>query len=512
MVCPKCNSELPEQSTYCNKCGTNIEKYNERKFTKIAPFSIVITLLIIGIYVLLTSTTNIKFENSNVELYVGDTHTFNITLEPDYARNKDYLLSTDNKDIITIEKDTIKAKKSGNAKISLKQNNKVFDICTVTVKDIEPTNIEFANDFESILIGREIQPPIVFTPAETTDKKINYSISDESIAEIKDGKIIGKKEGSIEITATHLTQQLETSIKIKVLPIQPEEISIKNNEILYIGDTITLDIVSTPPDITYKDYNINSSNKNVLEVKGSELTAKKAGKSTISVTHKSGAKTTKEFEIKPVDVSSVKITTSNTTLNVGDKLKVEFEILPEKATDKSVTWEPSDKTIATIDKTGTISAKAPGDVTITITASNGKTDSKKFTIKPKPVSVSNGFIKKPSGSREAPVTIHAPTTSNCYVYFKNINNNSNSFSMYVAKNTTCEVNAPIGTYELYYATGTTWYGSKYKFGDGTGYFKADKTFTFYYLGNYVYGTEVTLYSVYNGNMGTDPISESAFPD
>lgn len=55
---------------------------------------------------------------------------------------------------------------------------------------------------------------------------------------------------------------------------------------------------------------------------------------------------------------------------------------------------------------------------------------------------------------------------------------------------------------------------KYKFGVGTDYYKANKLFEFYLSlsGDYVYGTELTLYTVSGGNLGMSEINENDFPD
>lgn len=73
------------------------------------------------------------------------------------------------------------------------------------------------------------------------------------------------------------------------------------------------------------------------------------------------------------------------------------------------------------------------------------------------------------------------------------------------------IDVPIGIYKLYYATGTTFYGSKELFGSKTSCYEADELLSFYLSGNYYNGHTITLKSTYNGNFDTDKISESSFP-
>ena len=70
-----------------------------------------------------------------------------------------------------------------------------------------------------------------------------------------------------------------------------------------------------------------------------------------------------EKDVKPTKVN---VTGANEVL-VGATIKLEVEVLPADATDKSVTWESSDKAIATVEA-GTVKGVKEGTVTITATS------------------------------------------------------------------------------------------------------------------------------------------------
>ncbi len=59
------------------------------------------------------------------------------------------------------------------------------------------------------------------------------------------------------------------------------------------------------------------------------------------------------------------------TINKGDSFEVGYEALPETAADKRVTWSSADKSIATVDSHGVVTAVAKGSTTITATAKVG---------------------------------------------------------------------------------------------------------------------------------------------
>ena len=79
---------------------------------------------------------------------------------------------------------------------------------------------------------------------------------------------------------------------------------------------------------------------------------------------------------KVIEVTSITITSASESQEVitGTIIGLSATILPDDATDKKVTWITSDKTIATVDSTGAVTALKEGTVTITAVASNGLKD------------------------------------------------------------------------------------------------------------------------------------------
>lgn len=128
------------------------------------------------------------------------------------------------------------------------------------------------------------------------------------------------------------------------------------------------------------------------------------------------------------------------------------------------------------------------------------------------VPIHNGeIIIEPSEEGLAPLTIETRGTEKYYVPLKPLGYEGSEMSFYVIGGQTAEVLVPLGYYELYYATGNTWYGLENLFGSKTERFKCDDTFDFYEEDNYYQGWTVTLYKVSNGNMSTKAVSEEDFP-
>lgn len=70
------------------------------------------------------------------------------------------------------------------------------------------------------------------------------------------------------------------------------------------------------------------------------------------------------------------------------------------------------------------------------------------------------------------------------------------------------MDVPLGSYELRYASGKTWYGWQYLFGPDTSYSKADTPFTFSDDGYQISGYTVELIMQSGGNLSTSGLSPS----
>jgi len=71
-----------------------------------------------------------------------------------------------------------------------------------------------------------------------------------------------------------------------------------------------------------------------------------------------------------VDVTSVSLSQTEATLNIGETLTLTPTVLPNIASDKTVTWTTSDATVATV-ADGVVTAVAAGTATITVTTTDG---------------------------------------------------------------------------------------------------------------------------------------------
>ena len=133
------------------------------------------------------------------------------------------------------------------------------------------------------------------------------------------------------------------------------------------GKTLTLKATITPSDLADKGVTWKSSNKKVATVSSSgKVKGVKAGTATITCTsNATGLKATCK-----VTVVNGLVTLNKTEAYVqkGKTMTLKATVTPETLTDKSVTWESSDKKIATVTKAGKVKGVKYGTATITCTS------------------------------------------------------------------------------------------------------------------------------------------------
>ena len=175
------------------------------------------------------------------------------------------------------------------------------------------------------------------------------------------GKVtVGGKEGAVSA---------DTFIYPADTPVTGMTLS-QTEASLAVGETVKLTVTFTP-DYAADKVTWSSSDEAVATVKDGVVTAKAAGKATITVTTVGGKKATCTVYVNYILTTGVTLSKTKATLFVGETLTLTATVAPSNATNKSVTWSSSNNTVATV-ADGVVTAKADGTATITVTTDDGK--------------------------------------------------------------------------------------------------------------------------------------------
>ena len=230
---------------------------------------------------------------------------------PSNAVDDEITWSSENPDIASVSSSgNLVANGVGTATIIAKTEKGTTSKFTITVKEVFATAIEIENKSESIKIDEEIELSVLFTPENTTNKDIEWSSSDESIATVSsDGTLVGVNLGTATITAVH--KEFQDSFEIEVKPVEADSIEIvlpDDAEIPEETDTtiacklkkdgsLQLSAEITPENTTDKSvkWSVNDEEIATIDENGL-LTA--IGTGTVIVTAESSNGITTEIEIE----------------------------------------------------------------------------------------------------------------------------------------------------------------------------------------------------------------------
>ncbi|MCB9981168.1 MAG: hypothetical protein H6860_02070 [Rhodospirillales bacterium] len=127
-----------------------------------------------------------------------------------------------------------------------------------------------------------------------------------------------------------------------------------------------------------------------------------------------------------------------------------------------------------------------------------------------PVQITHGIVSKNFTSGVAPLEIKTGAGNNYYIKIVNVANNQVALTAYIVGGRPFEVLMPLGTYEIRYAAGNTWYGTQHYFGPDTAFSKANEVFHFTFDGYQYSGYTVELILQAYGNLRTVHIDEAEF--
>ena len=242
----------------------------------------------------------------------------------------------------------------------------------------KPKKIYLKATSTTVDIKGKVKVSVYKTKPSKASKSVKWKSSNKKVATVsKSGYVTGKKKGTVKITATSKKRKkVKKTIKIKVTNLKAKSVTMsKKSAILFPNDKTTLKAtVKGSAGFYNQGVTWKSSNTSVATVnsKGS-VTAKKAGKATITATEKGGSKKA----TCAVTVSGIKVDKANksvsvtATVNNTETKSMHYVVTKNAGASKDNPYFVTDATPAELNAAlGKISAKAWN------TNPNFKTDAK----------------------------------------------------------------------------------------------------------------------------------------
>ena len=320
--------------------------------------------------------TGISLNKNSLVLQRNTSEKLTATVSPEDATDKTVRWSSSNTDVAQVSSNgTVSGVGSGDAIIFAQAGDEVTT-CSVVVRSqiVEVTGVYLGNDEMELLVNEELQIQVYIEPSNATNRIVNWVSSDpDTVTVDEDGMIIGVSPGEATVTAEIDGYEAYCEVYVEAEEVAVENIYFTENiKTINKGDSDTLELVIEPEYAMYSYIYWNTTDRNIVMVDDfGNIYGKNAGTATITARIDDKTATCEVTVLEEeVNVTSVILNKTATTLYEGETEQLTATVLPEDATNKTVTWESLNTDVAIINSSGLITAISEGTAEITATAGN----------------------------------------------------------------------------------------------------------------------------------------------
>lgn len=326
----------------------------------------------------ISRVTGISMSETTVELKPGETHQLKATVLPQNASNAEVTWYSDKESVAKVSQSgLVSAVSTGEATIHVVTSDG-GKMATCLVKVGTPVKgITLSISPKTLYVGDpSLDISATLTPANATDKSLEWSSSDPEVASIAPGAALRAvikplKPGKTTITATTkdggFTASCEVTVKRHVSGVSLNKASLT----LYVGETESLAATVAPEDASDKTVAWSSDNSAVASVSNGKVTANKPGTAVIKVVTNDLSKEAACTVTVKRHAESVELSQKEIKLYLGENRSLTATVLPSDASDKNVTWSSSNPNVATVSTAGNVVSKSVGTTVITVKTADG---------------------------------------------------------------------------------------------------------------------------------------------
>lgn len=315
--------------------------------------------------------TSILLDPASLMISPGDSRELDAYVFPGNAQKRELTWESSNPEIARVNQEgKVTAVKNGQCQIRAMTENGVYAIAEVIVAKV-PSTLSLKEETVYLTrANRTHQLSPVITPENAADALLTWESSDENVALVENGKVIGMGFGSATITATS-----ENGLTAKCTVVVAEEATgasfQKESYRVFVGsDPFTPEIVFTPKGAADRIVSYTSGNANIITVsEDGTVTPVNIGKTFLRAETAGGL--TFETEVFIVeDTREISFPLSNYILTEHTTLPLTVNAQSESAVVPDLVWKSSIPSVcAVID--GTLYAQAEGATVITASTLDG---------------------------------------------------------------------------------------------------------------------------------------------
>jgi uncharacterized protein YjdB len=311
------------------------------------------------------AVSSVTLNKTSLELTKGESETLVATVAPADATNKTVSWTSSDSHVASVDsKGKVTAFGNGSAIITAKVDDQQAT-CTVTVT-VPIESISLNKTQLTLDKGQSETLIATVKPDDASEKTVTWYSADPGVAAvvITSGEVFAMGGGQTTISAKVGNKVATCTVTVKV-PV--ESVILNRTDItLDEGESTTLKATITPKDADDQVISWSSSDGSIVSVdQDGTIHAIKQGSADILA--KAGDKQAICTVTVVKRVTSVTLDKENLTLLVGNTATLTATVLPDDATDKTITWDSSDPGVATVEN-GVIIGMGIGETVVTATA------------------------------------------------------------------------------------------------------------------------------------------------
>ena len=313
----------------------------------------------------------VVLSDESLDMVIGDEYKLNVTITPDDATDKTATWTSSAPTVASVNDGVVSALSEGIAVITVQVGDKK-DACSVSVtkRKIPVTMVMLDHTSLDMIVGDETTLLATIIPEDATEKKIQWSTSNPTVATVQEGTVKAVKEGDAKIVAYVDGKTAECAVHVDYIPVQSITLDI-DSITLYDTETYTFNVTIKPDNATYQDITWESTDNEVATVSNGKVVAVKRGIATVKATANGHSATCAVQVLKAVE--GISLNKTQIQLIVGDTETIAAQFFPEEATPSGKTsWASSNTRVSTVDENGKVTAIKEGEAKITATL-DGKT-------------------------------------------------------------------------------------------------------------------------------------------
>lgn len=298
------------------------------------------------------------------------------TITPADVRDKNFTVTSSDLGVLRVNGTTVTGMQPGECDLTIasRQDPDVTEVFHVLVT--QPVKrLQITAPAKTVPAGGSLQLTAVVTPDNATIQNVEWSSRNEKAATVDaNGVVTGLVKGTVTIEAK-ATDGSGVKAQIALTVIQDvTQVSItETNPTVATGNRIQLHATALPSNANDKRVVWTSSDESIATVRNGVVTGMKAGDCYITCTSQSNPAVSDSIPVHVIQMVT-RINVLNPrgfSVKVGESAQLEWEVLPEDATIKDVTFRSRAPQVATVDANGIVTGLSKGPANIEINPTDG---------------------------------------------------------------------------------------------------------------------------------------------